>query len=75
MMTDPWAGVPVDERSRTRAYINSENEKDRDLALRLCKKYGLDYAEMRAVIMREMVEESARIAARKAARPLLRTLI
>jgi len=58
--TDPWAGVPAHERSRVRAYINSEGEKDRELARRLCKKYGLDYAEIRAVIMCEMVAYEAR---------------
>jgi hypothetical protein len=66
MDTNPWAGVPADQRSITRAFINSENQKDREHARRLCKKYGLDYAAMRAVIMREMVAYEARRLARPA---------
>ena len=62
MTTDPWAGVP----STVRAYINSENEKDRETARRLCKRYGLDYTEMRAAIMQEMVAYEARRLARPA---------
>ena len=70
MADDPWARVPALHRSTTRAAINSEGEKDREHARRLCKRYGLDYAEMRAAIMREMVAYEAR----RLARPPVATL-
>lgn len=65
-LINPWAGVPAHERSITRAFINSEDPKDCERARRLCKRYGLDYAEMRAVIMREMVAYEAQRLARPA---------
>lgn len=37
-----------------RAYINSEREADIERAHMLCEEYGLDYAVMRAAILKEM---------------------
>jgi hypothetical protein len=53
-----WASVPFNERSIVRAYVNSEQEKDIDHAMRLCARYNLSYAETRAAILREMIAES-----------------
>lgn len=41
-----------------RSYVNSEQEKDREHAMKLCARYGLDYAELRRIILQEMVAES-----------------
>jgi hypothetical protein len=62
----PWSAVPYAQRSTVRSYINSENEKDRETALALCQRYGLDYAAMRLVILAEMVAEWKAIEARRA---------
>jgi hypothetical protein len=62
---DPWLYVPPAMRSIVRAYINSEQEQDRDRALVLCDRYHLDYAVMRKVIAEEMrraVEEARDLA-------------
>lgn len=58
MTADPWSNVPLHLRSQTRAYINSENEKDRERAMRLCKHYKPDYATMRRIILSEIIAES-----------------
>lgn len=59
--TGPWASVPLHRRSIARAYINSENEDDRERANAICKQYDLDYAEMRRVVLAEMTEESRKL--------------
>lgn len=56
--TGPWATVPPYRRSIVRAYINSEQESDKERALEFCEQYGLDYVYMRYVILKEMIEES-----------------
>jgi hypothetical protein len=52
-----WANVPPHMRSVVRSFINSEADSDREQAHALCRRYYLDYAAMRAVILAEMVEE------------------
>jgi hypothetical protein len=48
-----WHAYPPNLRS----LINSEQDKDREVALALCQEYGLDYQEARRVIIAEMVAE------------------
>lgn len=60
-MNEPWATVPTAMRSFVRAYVNSENDADRERALDLCRRYRLDYAAMRRVILDEMIAESRRL--------------
>lgn len=61
MTPDTWSTFPPAQRAIVRAYVNSENEDDRDRALALCRRYGLDYAAMRRVILDEMIAESRRL--------------
>lgn len=49
----PWALIP----STVRSYLNSEQPKDREVALSYCETYGLDYQEARKLIIQEMVAE------------------
>lgn len=48
-----WHAYPPDLRS----YINSEQEKDIERAMEYCKQYGLDYQQMRKLIIAEMVAD------------------
>lgn len=57
-MNSLWMKVPYLYRSTVRSYINGEQDADRVRAMELCEQYGLDYQEMRAVVLAEMVEES-----------------
>jgi hypothetical protein len=55
---DCWADTPMYMRSTIASYVNSENERDRAYALELCARYDLSYAETRAAILREIIEQS-----------------
>lgn len=48
-----WHAYPPNLRS----YINSEQEKDIELATAECERLGLDYEEARRLITLEMVAE------------------
>jgi hypothetical protein len=56
-----WDNIPPHKRSIVRAYINSENEKDRERAHDLCRQYGLDYHLMRRVVLAGMIQESRKL--------------
>jgi hypothetical protein len=60
MMTIKRA-IPAERRSIVRAFINSENERDKERAQEMCRYYGLDYQEERRRIMAEMVEQSKEV--------------
>jgi hypothetical protein len=54
-LATPWELIP----STVRSYLNSEQDKDREVALALCQEYGLDYEAARRRITLEMVQEYA----------------
>lgn len=58
MDTNYWRAVAPADRSIVRAYINSENPDDRERAIALCKRYGLDYQEMRQIVLNELIAQS-----------------
>lgn len=51
-----WHDYPPNLRS----LINSEQDKDREVAMSYCEQYGLDYQEARQRIIAEMVQEQDR---------------
>jgi hypothetical protein len=51
----PWELIP----STVRSYLNSEQDKDIELAMQFCEHYGLDYQEARKLIILEMVAEQS----------------
>ena len=50
-----WHAYPPNLRS----LINSEQDKDREVAMQFCEQYGLDYQDARRRIIAEMVAEYA----------------